>query len=269
MNRPNPGKPRGVLNPHVFDGDVRHARVAPLAELAPFVEHFWIVHWDLRRPFRVETLPHPSVHFTIENRRSAIGGVNTGKFSRLLSGRGRVFGIKFRPGMFRSLLAAPVHTATDRVLPVRKVFGAEGVALVRRVLAEPDTQRCVEHAEAFLAPRLSSPDSTMTWVRDLVERMAVDRTLVRVEQVASLAQMELRRLQRLFRIYVGVSPKWVIQRYRLHEAAEQIVRGDVSDMATLALQLGYFDQAHFIRDFKAMVGCPPGEYRAIRTQTSA
>jgi AraC-like DNA-binding protein len=66
----------------------------------------------------------------------------------------------------------------------------------------------------------------------------------------------VRALQRLFREYVGVTPKWVIQRYRLFEAAERLSAGD-ADGAVLAHALGYFDQAHFIRDFKAMVGKPP------------
>jgi AraC-like DNA-binding protein len=52
----------------------------------------------------------------------------------------------------------------------------------------------------------------------------------------------------------------VIRVYRLHEAVEAIKAGTVVDWAQLALDLGYFDQAHFIRDFKALVGQPPGEY---------
>nr|WP_254625240.1 MULTISPECIES: helix-turn-helix transcriptional regulator [unclassified Myxococcus] len=83
-----------------------------------------------------------------------------------------------------------------------------------------------------------------------------------MEQVAALAGLEPRNLQRRFSAAVGVSPKWVIQRYRLHEAAEQLARADAPDMASLALQLGYFDQSHFIRDFKALVGRAPGQYAA-------
>jgi AraC-like DNA-binding protein len=69
-----------------------------------------------------------------------------------------------------------------------------------------------------------------------------------------------RSLQRLFREHVGVSPKWVIKRFRLHEALEQVSAGADVDWTQLALDLGYFDQAHFIRDFKAIVGEPPTGY---------
>ena len=67
-------------------------------------------------------------------------------------------------------------------------------------------------------------------------------------------------LQRIFSQYVGVGPKWVIKRYRLQEAADQVADGEVVNWAKLALDLGYFDQAHFIKDFKSIVGKAPAEY---------
>ena len=71
--------------------------------------------------------------------------------------------------------------------------------------------------------------------------------------------LSARSMQRLFRRYLGVTPKWVLQRYRLHAAAERIAGGE-GDLARLALDLGYFDQAHFIKDFKALVGRTPAGY---------
>jgi AraC-like DNA-binding protein len=88
---------------------------------------------------------------------------------------------------------------------------------------------------------------------------AGDRTLVRVDDLVDRHGMNKRTLQRLFARYVGVRPKWVIQRYRLHEAAERLAAGGV-DHAALASELGYSDQAHFARDFKAIVGLSPAVY---------
>jgi methylphosphotriester-DNA--protein-cysteine methyltransferase len=61
---------------------------------------------------------------------------------------------------------------------------------------------------------------------------------------------------------VHVTPKWVLRRVRLHEAAERMADGG-GDWAALALDLGYFDQAHFSNDFKAVVGRSPAEYAAL------
>jgi AraC-like DNA-binding protein len=91
-------------------------------------------------------------------------------------------------------------------------------------------------------------------------RIAEDRGVTRVEQLVGEFQVGRRALQRLFRDYVGVSPKWVIQRYRLLDAAERVAAGTAVPWADLALDLGYADQAHFIRDFKRLVGRSPADY---------
>ena len=87
-----------------------------------------------------------------------------------------------------------------------------------------------------------------------------DRALVRVDQVAALGSLSVRSLQRLFATYLGVSPKSVLARYRLQDAAAAIDAGQVTDLAGLAVSLGWFDQAHFSRDFRAVVGMPPSAY---------
>jgi AraC-like DNA-binding protein len=91
----------------------------------------------------------------------------------------------------------------------------------------------------------------------------LDRSLLRVEHVAKAFGVGERSLQRLFRKYVGVSPKWVIRRYRLHEAAEQLKRPTPPALAELATALGYADQAHFAREFKQVVGRTPRDFHAF------
>jgi AraC-like DNA-binding protein len=254
--------PRGVLDLRAgerrFDLDIR----PPAADLAELVEHFWRVHWDLRgqEPYRQHTLPHPSVHLVIEAGASAVVGVTTGRFTRVLEGRGRVFGVKFRPAGFRPFFGGSVSELTDRRAPVAEVFGADGDALVERLLALREDARLVEAAGAFVHERLPEPDANVADINRTTEQIMRDRTITRVDQVAERTGIGKRSLQRLFADYVGVSPKWVIQRYRLHEAAERLGDGDDVDLARLAVELGYFDQAHFAKDFKAIVGSPPNRY---------
>src|SRR5690606_33365756 len=98
----------------------------------------------------------------------------------------------------------------------------------------------------------------------VVERVAADPVLVRVEALAAEEGLSVRQLQRRFADHVGVSPKAVIRRYRLYEAAERARRGPGVDWAALAAELGYSDQSHLTRDFSAVVGMPPDRYtRAI------
>jgi AraC-like DNA-binding protein len=220
-----------------------------------------MVQWSVAEPQLRETLPHPSLHIVLERDRAELAGVATGRFSRVLEGSGRVLGIKFRPGGFRPLVAQAVSAFTDRVQPLAAVLGAAAGGLAREALAQQDHTAALAVLESFLRGLEPRPDPMTTLAARIAAAIAADRTLLTVEQVAAAFGLQPRRLQRLFEEYVGVGPKWVIQRYRLHEAAQRLAASPGTDCAALALELGYADQAHFSRDFKKLVGRPPGEYQ--------
>src|SRR5262245_31522636 len=89
--------PRGVLRTRDQALPIEVARFEPPDDLAPYVEHFWTVHWDLRTagPHTQEVLPHPAVHWVNEYPRSEIQGIIRGRFTRVLRGRGGVHSVKF------------------------------------------------------------------------------------------------------------------------------------------------------------------------------
>ena len=95
----------------------------------------------------------------------------------------------------------------------------------------------------------------------IAERIASDRSIRTVSQAASWAGIEVRRLQRLFSREVGINPKEVIKRYRLQEATEMLLRRPHLACGEIAQELGYHDQAQFIRGFRDVVGFPPEVYR--------
>lgn len=257
------GKARGILQHAPGPGIFRHVRIAPSTVLAGIVQHFWIVQWDLRdgEPQVAETLPHPNVHLVIERGQTQIHGIRTGRFTRTLEGHGGVFGVKFRSGGFRSFLRRSVSTLRNRLLPACDVFDATAASsLEDEVFAQRDDEHMIAVVERFLAARLPPADPNVERVSEIVDGIAADRGITAVEQLVDRWRLSKRPLQRLFNEYVGVGPKWVINRYRLHEAIERLAEQAPVNWAELALELGYFDQAHFIRDFKALVGRSPGDY---------
>ena len=249
---------RGILRPHEGHRHFRLTRERPSADLAPWVERHWMVEWDLREPYTQELLNHPTVNLAVEGASAGIFGIRKARDRRTIDGTGRVVGVKFRPGGFQPYFGGSVHTLTNRVLPLGAEFGPAGDALADAVRAEAEHPFAV--MEAFLRARRPAPDPQLDVVAAIVRTMLDDPAVVRVDELAVRHAMSPRTLQRLFRRYVGVSPKWVLQRYRLHEAAERIAEGRDGDWAATALELGYFDQAHFIRDFKALVGASPAQY---------
>jgi len=257
-----PGPARGVLRSQPAAGAFHHARVAAPVVLQGFVQHFWLVRWDLRgQPPQVrETLPHPNVHLVVERGLTRIFGVHGARFTRVLEGQGCVFGVKFRPGGFHPFLQRPLSTLADASLALPEVFGSAGAPLEDDVLACADQTGMIEVATRFFAERLPAPDANIDLAAAIVERIEQVRELTTVDAVVADTGLDKRALQRLFNEYVGVGPKWVINRFRLHEALEQLAAGTVVDWSRLALDLGYFDQAHFIRDFRKLVGRTPAAY---------
>ncbi|MGB3437518.1 MAG: helix-turn-helix domain-containing protein [Actinophytocola sp.] len=227
----------------------RHAYPEPAEALRPWVARYWVVDWDYEEPYRQKIVPYPNVHLSFEGGRANVNGVVSGHRIKVLAGEGHVFGVAFRPGCFRPFLGAPVSTITDRVVPATDVFGPD-------VPDQPDAAA----VERFLLDRLPEPDPRAFAAADAVAAIAEGPDVTRVETLAEQLGMSVRGVQRLFAEYVGIGPKWVIRRYRLHEVTERMAAGGEIDWAGLAADLGYADQGHFIRDFKSMFGEPPTWY---------
>ncbi len=209
--------PTGILKPAGLGTTFNLERFAPAADLDCFVLRYWTVVWDVPEqvPYTQETLPYPCVNLVVECGRSGIFGVNTRRFQVQLMGKGWVFGIK-------------------RAIGLDAVFGAAGTDYERRVLACARVDEMIDCAEQFLRARLPAPDEHIALINTVVEQIAADRTITRVAEIADRIGVSQRTLQRLFGQYVGVGPKWVIQRYRLLEAAEQLVQNANVDLPSLA-----------------------------------
>lgn len=255
-------EPRGILNPQAAARKFQISRRAAAHDLACYVERYWIIHWDLRgqEGHIQETLPYPCVNVVFEEGAATVYGIIRGKFSRLLENEGRVLGIKFRPGAFYPFVKIPVSRFTDRAVALQDIFGAASKTLETRIFSEADEETMIGAVETFLRERLPERDETVEQINQVVDCIRDDQTITKVDDVVEHLNLNKRTLQRLFNQYVGIGPKWVIKRYRLHEAAEQLAAGGVVDWTKLALNLGYYDQAHFIRDFKALVGVSPATY---------
>lgn len=253
---------RGILNRKAGEKKFHLARQMAAQDLSFFIEHYWIVSWDLRglEPYVQETLPYPSVHLVLEKDRSSVIGVQTRKFVRLIEGKGRVFGVKFKPGAFYPFVKTPVAQFTNVSIGFGDIFGIDSQALEEAILSREDEGEMVALAENFLRERLPERDENVRLINEIVDYIITHREITKVDEVASRFGLSKRTLQRLFRQYVGVSPKWVIKRYRLHEVVERLSNGEVVDWPRIVLELGYSDQAHFIKDFKAIVGVTPAEY---------
>jgi AraC-like DNA-binding protein len=284
---------RGVLRPRAQPAGSPQ-RFPPAADLSAFVDLYWIASWDLGpgETLVVETLPHPCVNVVVEQGRSLVYGPVRGRFSRTLAGRGRVVSARLRPGAFRVWNRQPAWRLVDAAVDFPAAFGVESGPLESAVLGQAGDRGMVSALEQFLRERLPAlpappapPDGAardqidridltdrserldlidridlIERIDRIIGRIASDRDVVRVEDLALAMGLGRRTLERLFREHVGLSPKWVIRQYRMQVAADEAAKGRAVDWPRLANDLGYADQAHFIRDFRAILGTTPSEF---------
>ncbi|TDC34919.1 AraC family transcriptional regulator [Micromonospora sp. 15K316] len=262
------GDSRGILAPGRLLRQVRFHRYLPAGVLRPWVEHYWFVDWDLTEPFAQRVVPHPAVNLVFRRHGDGpasgeVAGVGLALFSITLSGTGRVSGVQFRPGGFHPFWRGSVAELTGRRRPLADLAELWPPARDHTgdICDGTDADRC-RRLDALLTgwvPRAVADPVTDEVIR-LVEEIRTDRTVLRVDTFAERHGLTTRRLQRLFLERVGVGPKWVIRRYRIQEVIEQAAGGSPPDWAGLAADLGYSDQAHLVREFRAVTGTSPAAY---------
>lgn len=253
---------RGILRPAQVGRAFTLERPAAAEALSGIVFGHWAVSWSLPPGVskRSEVLTHPAVHLVVEPHGTLVYGVRRTLEVRILSGSGFAVGTRFRTGGFGPLIDRPVKALTDRTLPAAELFGEDGARLERDAAGASDTAGRVAALEAFLLARLPRPTPETELVRAVVDDIATAAPGLTVAGLAARHGLSTRTLQRLFVRHVGVSPKWVLRRLRMHAALEGLSGGGQTDWTRFALDLGYFDHAHFIRDFRAVVGRSPAQY---------
>lgn len=246
---------RGLVSSRVSGARVDAGMVAPPDDLADVVECFWFGRWDLPEdaPHVTRLLGDPCFHVCFERASPAtthptrLVGPWTGLWVRTLAGRGVVRAAKLRAGAAGAFVPDASHYR-DRIVDLAAV-GAP--PLPEACLEDDDTLAFAALAAFLRAWRSASADTALAV--SVCARVKTTGDLFRVEQLAAYSGLSVRELQRLFARHVGVTPKFALRRHRLQEIALRLERGEVSDLAELAYQLGYADQAHLARDFKGAV----------------
>ena len=228
------------------------------------------------RTFVQTVVTNPTIDLSFEDDEATNGerasvvatGVVPRSYERVLRGCGDVFAAHFHPGMFRPWWGPGVSELTGRA----RILGTGGRAweaaaheLRSRLLAAPNDRRA-SMLDGLLLDHRPPRDPVGEEIRDLVRLARDERALWETKELARRRGVSLRTNQRAFLDYVGVSPGWVVRRYRIQAAIEVLDRqradsGRRVDLTELAVELGYYDAAHFGRDFRAVTGSTASSYR--------
>lgn len=279
-----PDDTRGIVDPAAMMRVVDFERYPAGEALEGLVEWFWSVAWALPEGavHDQRVLGHPAGNISVgtiddtgvplDPPEGRVYGVVTGISHRRLTGAGWNVAARTAVGGLGALLGRRARDAADRRLDLGSALPElDGPALVASMAAAGDNPTRTDLLRDALDEVARQRDPALVAeAREVVELVRVvehDRGLCRVEQLASLAGLSVRSLQRAFDVHVGASPSFVIRRWRIIEAAE-IARQAVDQgqewpgWADVAASLGYADQAHLVRDFGRHLGVSPTAYLA-------
>ncbi len=255
-------EPRGRLDPVGFERHVSFLTYTPPADLAPFIEHFWTIRWDKAgTTYHSEEVMHrPYVDVFVSSLQSGIQGTFRGKRTYVAADSGRIIGIRFRPGAFHAFWGGALADLQDNILDVQQIFPQTDSRYIEHLVTRDD-QAVIQDLLQLVRATHPQPDANIELINEIITAIETDESLQTVNAVAKAFGRSERGLQQLFRDYVGIGLKWLLQRHKLLAAAQQIREIDQPDWATIAYDLGYSSQQHFITAFKNVLGKTPLQYK--------
>ena len=255
-------EPRGRLDPAGFERHVQFRMEPPPEDLAPFIVHFWVIRWDsaLGHYDSSEVMHRPYVDVFLSAQESGIQGTFRGKRTYSAAGSGRIVGARFRPGAFHAFWHGEMADLQDKVVPLTQVFDWADGPGVARILALDD-EGAIARLVELIRIKVPAPDAIIALINEIMAEVETHEDLNTVAAVAKAYGRSERWLQQVFRDYLGIGLKWLLQRKRLLAAAGQIRDADEPDWVGIAYELGYSSQQHFITDFKTVLGSTPVQYK--------
>jgi AraC-like DNA-binding protein len=192
----------------------------------------------------------------------AIGQI-TQPLTMRATGNGRTFGIWFLPHGFSGFYPGALSELNDKVLPLDNVFSQNFLDAVKNYLLDGDTQTLITCTDNYLLKKLQSPANPLKEkiVAHAVKYITNEKAGASLDVLVKDCNISNRYLQKIFLEKVGFSPKFFIKIARFQYALNHLINDENASLTSLAYDAGYYDQAHFINDFKQFTGFAPSRFQ--------
>lgn len=187
-----------------------------------------------------------------------------GQLTKLLeiepTGNTGIFSVRFHPNGFLPLAGIPIKEMENTAVPLEKVFGKDGLEIGRKILSANSVSERIKLIETFLLSRLTSADAVDRIVTSAVETILTANGQLSVDELSRRSSITRRQLVRKFTSAIGLSPKQLSKTIRLQATLKILLNNQFTSLTALAYENEYYDQAHFIKDFKEFTGYTPKDF---------
>jgi AraC-like DNA-binding protein len=264
---------------------MRYEEFRPAEPLAQFVKCFWVLESETAASAEPERiLPDGCTEFVFHLAdpfdRHHIDGTTERQPLALLvgqmrhhllikpTGRVRVLGVRFWPGGAYPFLRLPQYQIAGQIIPLDAIWGSIAAEAHSRIADAGAPADAVSQIETVLLAWLDKSRRADQGVTRAIGLILQSEGSVPVERLAGDLGMSLRTLDRTFNVRVGLPPKALCRIVRFQKVFRLIERQPRPDWVRVAVDCGYYDQPHFIREFNAIAGIGPASYFAEQNALS-
>lgn len=188
-----------------------------------------------------------------------ICGQQTSYYDLSLSGKTGMILIVFRPHGVKSFFNFPITELLNENLSLHNLLNNETIELEDKLFNSPNNKQRITHLENFLIKRLIHNDE-FERVEHALEIIENSKGQIKAQDIAPEVCLGIKQFERTFSKYVGINPKKYASIVRFQNVIQMKRKHDNSSMFQLAFDNGYYDQSHFIHDFKSFTGLSPKEF---------
>lgn len=223
-----------------------------------YIEMFFILGDDIKR-FTSED------EFILQPRQFILGQI-TEPFFIQPTGYVNSFAVRFYPYGFANFVRTPIATLANRETPIQVLFDeSSSNTLGKRMAMAADTKMRTEIVEEFLLNKLHDKTTIDNIVKTTIDTILLTKGSTSITTVLKNDSSRRRQLERKFAKKVGISPKQLGKIIRLQTALKLLLNGEAKNLTDIAYESEYYDQAHFIKDFKEFTGTTPKEFLGDNT----
>jgi len=253
-------------------------RIAPHPDLDEFIECYWMMHSDDPIPVIEKIIPDGFTEIIFNYRavyKSKISGDWSLQSPNLLAGQLRTFfhlqntgptgsvAIKLKPAALTQLFGFSMDQYLDKIVDLDSFPNQELKQLKEKVLAfvsiTPDHQEFAVKQILDNYFGILSQTASENPLKKPLKLIFSSNGMVTITEMAAAAGVSERQLERLFKKYIGLSPKYYARIIRFNYIF-QLIKSKRGSWTEIVYQSGYYDQSHFIRNFKAFTGEAPSSY---------